>query len=367
MKKKWTRAAGALAAALCLLLVMQMLAGAAEPCSLTVHPCDPSKSEEMKDLTEPAPDGSSSLLVFDLYKVADMSRSPSFDTYDFTPAEKFRDVVVIEDDITQEGWRKIAQNAAKKIFWQDDGTLRDSLEIDPVKKDMPLGGETQCTGLEPGLYLVIPHKLGEGYKDYVAEKGGKLVTRFQGSENLYTFEPEVVALPSKGPDENGDINTANPGEWLHDVVIYLKPGINDAFGSITITKHLRSFVGSANTFVFHVKATRGGRLVYDKVVSLDFTEAGTKTLTLTDLPVGSTVTVEEIYTGASCTLVPEGCSSPEDPTVTVEDILEFVFTNDMDGPNHGYGIQNHFTYGPDEDGKLGWHLTKSEINGGGET
>ena len=365
MKKKWIRAAGVLAAALCLLLALQMLAGAAGPCSLTVYPCDPAKSEEMKDLLEPAPDGSSSLLVFDLYKVADMSRSPSFDTYDFTPAEDFPEVE-IQDDITSEGWREIAQNAAEKIFWQD-GKLRDVLEMEPVKRDMPLGGETQCTGLEPGVYLVIAHKLGEDYKDYVTEKAGSLVTQFQGSQNLYTFIPEVITLPSKEADENGVINTANPGEWLEDVTIYLKPGVNDALGSITITKNLRSFAGKANTFVFHVKATRDGKLVYDKVVSLDFTEAGTKNLTLTDLPVGSVVTVEEIYSGASCTLVPEGCSSPADPTVTLEEILEFVFTNDMDGPNQGHGIQNHFTYGPDEDGKLGWHLTKSEINGGGET
>lgn len=355
MKKKWMRASAAVAAVFCVLLVLQMLAGAAGPCSLTVRPCDPSNEEMTKELLGKG-------LVFDLYKVAGMQASQPAGSYAFTADPDFPDVKIGED-ITNAGWQQIAQSAADKIF-RKDGQILERPNLQPDVSGQEIGGKAE--GLEEGIYLIIAHEKDAKPQDYVTlNEAGKLVTRFRGEDDLYTFMPELVAVPTKEAVD-GVIRTDNPGEWIKDVTVNLKPGVNDALGSIRITKRLLSYEGSERvTFVFQVRAERDGKQVYDRVASIDFSGPGTQTIQLNDLPVGSKVTVEEIYSGASCTLKER--IDPSDPTVNVEAPIEFVFVNDFDKPNQGHGLLNRFVYVKGEGESSGhWELIRSEAEGGEE-
>ncbi len=365
MKKRWTRALGALACTLCALMVLQLLAGAAENCHLTVYPCRPATDKDVamgQDLNVMGPDGEP-LLRYDLYKVADMTRSQVADTYDFTVSPDFP--VEIPQEIENSSvWEGIAQKAAQTVFLDEAGRVKETVSIRPAAENVPIGKKKQ--DLDPGLYLLIPHKVGEAPKDYVSvQKDGKLVTRFQGEKNSYSFAPELITLPTKAPDENGQINTANPGEWIFDAEVYLKPA-PDLLGPIRITKTLLSYGSdSPVTFVYRVQAFKDGKLVYEKIISMDFDEAGTQSILIEDLPVGATVEVEEIYSGASCKFVSR--EDPEDPTVKAEYPIEFKFVNDFDNTNKGHGILNRFVFVKGEDGKPGhWELNPPEKAEGGE-
>ena len=39
----------------------------------------------------------------------------------------------------------------------------------------------------------------------------------------YTFAPELVSLPTKEANETGVISTGNPGDWIYDAHVTLKP------------------------------------------------------------------------------------------------------------------------------------------------
>ncbi len=62
---------------------------------------------------------------------------------------------------------------------------------------------------------------GADITDYIKEVTGadgekELVTIARSGEYTYTFAPSLVSLPSKEAVD-GEINTANPGDWLYDV------------------------------------------------------------------------------------------------------------------------------------------------------
>lgn len=365
MKKKWIRAALALVCVFGALLAAQMLAGAQGPCTLQVYPCDVKNTEDeamLSDLMGLGEDGAGPRLGFDLYKVAGMVPSQTMDTYDFTPTEDFPDVEIPED-ITTAGWQEIARQVAERIFWDGDGKVKEALALEPVLKDKPMGDK--LPDLEPGLYLVVAHERGKPHKEYLGTaQDGKLVTQFQGEENRYTFLPELITLPTKEAVD-GEINTANPGGWLNDVVVYLKPQVDDAKGPIRVTKKLLSYGhDSPVTFVFRVQAFKNDKMVYEKVVSMDFTQAGSQSITLEDLPVGVLVTVEEIYSGASCKFVER--IDPEDPTVHLEFPIEFTFVNDFDNTNKGHGILNRFVFVKGEGDDKGHWVLNPEAGEGGE-
>lgn len=362
MKKKWTRAVLAVACVLCALMMVQMLAGAQGPCSLTVHPYNDTtiKDEEMEaDLMGPAADGSTRL-GFDLYKVAGMVRSQTVDSYEYVPVADFPDIV-IADDITTAGWQEIAQKAAEKIFLDEKGQVRGDPGMEPALENVPMNQKKP--DLEPGLYLVVAHERDVGHGEYLdTTKDGKLVTRFKGEKKQYLFLPELITLPTKDAVD-GEVNTANPGPWKEDVAIYLKPEVDDVTGPIRIVKNLLSYGSdSPVTFVFRVQAFDGDKMVYEKVVSMDFTEAGTKSITLDGLPVGAVVTVEEIYSGANCKFVRR--VDPEEPVVQLEVPIEFTFVNDFDNTNKGHGILNRFVFVEGEDGGRGHWVVNPEAEGG---
>jgi LPXTG-motif cell wall-anchored protein len=85
--------------------------------------------------------------------------------------------------------------------------------------------------LDDGVYLVVAHDAKVKLKDKV---------------RTYSFLPSLISLPSKysvyygeGESENnpqGDVNSADPGDWNNQVTIAIKPQVKETPISTTKTK-----------------------------------------------------------------------------------------------------------------------------------
>lgn len=97
-----------------------------------------------------------------------------------------------------------------------------------------------------------------------------------------------------------------------------------------------------------------GKTVYSNVVSTTHSAAGTKKVVIEDLPEGATVTVTEIYGGASY----EATGSKEVKVQIVGgDTVSAEFTNTYDDKLvPGYGVTNHFEL--DENNDWQWSQLK---------
>lgn len=338
-RKQWLAAACALLFAV---LALGLTAVAAsqpldleKECTLTVNPC----SLDMPQGKEVAEALQNAGLVVDLYQVAQAEKEPGVDSYGFSPLEPFA-ALEIKADMKAGDWARLAQQAAK--------TVR---EANPaLTPQTAKAGE--AASVTPGLYLLVargqePQEYWDTITEKLEEENGageeeKLVTRVKAGEKLYRFLPELVAVPSKDA-VNGEINTANPGEWIYDLTVNLKPEEEQQFGQVEIIKRLLTYdTQRPATFVFRVKAELDGKVVFDEVVSLVFTGPGEKHTLVDHLPAGATVTVEEVYSGSSYTLV---SASPGSAVVDAEEAAQFTFVNDYDaGEPKGGSITNNFTF-----------------------
>ena len=125
------------------------------------------------------------------------------------------------------------------------------------------------------------------------------------------------------------------------------------FGQLRIVKGIDAYLDEWDaSFVFEVKAVRGegedAETVYSNVVSLDFSGGDLeKSVTLDRIPAGSTVTVTEVYSGASYTA---DAGTVDGLTVSAAELTEARFHNTHNDRNSGgYGANNHYEYS-EEDG-----------------
>lgn len=193
-------------------------------------------------------------------------------------------------------------------------------------------------GLMPGLYLVVPES---AYNPDCTVQ--------------YTFIPYLTALPGNEYAQAG----SGSDEWIYDTAVGLKPDAVLQAGRLNITKNLQEYnetLGPA-TFVFQVIGVDGdGNVKYEEMAAMTFDAAGSETITLEGIPAGLTVTVTEIYSGASYTV--EGSSSASVLIWSDQAVKEglsgeaaVAFTNRYSGGNRsGYGVTNHF----ESDGEGGW-------------
>ncbi|MBQ9061612.1 MAG: hypothetical protein IJ121_02105 [Eubacterium sp.] len=220
--------------------------------------------------------------------------------------------------------------------------------------------------LDPtGLYLAIAHGDLEDYKGVPAEgEVEQLFTVAESATKLYEFLPMLISVPTRDdperiedavsilgqsyPIEIGN-TAADAGDWVNDVEMTAKVGEKDRVGNLTITKNLPTYKTKEGkvipaTFVFNIKATYNGKTVYKNVDSLKFD--GTKTsdtIEIKDLPIGSVVTVKELYTGGG------------NYTLDTDNDLEILidkeettaeFTNIPGNSSHGGGsVKNSFSMG----------------------
>lgn len=248
---------------------------------------------------------------------------------------------IAEPRPTSEEWRALADAAAAIIL--------DGAEIEPAAANVAAG--TQITGLKAGLYAIIAHGEGMTPGQYVrtipAEDGTaeKTVTIANSAVFEYQFQPELVSLPTKEAPEGGQANTADATPWIYDPTVAMKPGREQRKGSLTVTKTLESYkAGEKASFVFRMTVENPYAVPaesYSKVYMLNFKEPGSKDFEVTDLPAGATVTVTELYTGATYRLK-DSDGGPK--TIAADAFIEFSFVNEYepDNPGGGYGILNHF-------------------------
>lgn len=205
-----------------------------------------------------------------------------------------------------------------------------------------------------GLYLILPSDV----EDF---------------DTKYSFEPFVVAVPN-GEKKNADDPDS---DWVYDITAVLKAEATPTFGSLKITKDLISCnttVGGADV-VFKVVGTKvfdeesQPVEVYNNLITLHFDAPGLKSYTISHLPIGTNVTVKEIYDGFSYTIRtanPKSAvvSGPDGPTAEVR------FENEYDH-HAGYStsVTNNFRAIENHDGEY-YHyqvrdsveaLTKGEV------
>lgn len=363
MKKRW----------ICLLTAVMLSAGVcmAEPvasdaapleedaggfvagkCSLIVNPEDPDKAEADRfgeDLKEAE-------VVIDLYQVAKAVKVKGYDTYSYQVNPDYG--LSIPEYPEGGDWEKLAQQAAEAAIKKGDAS--DTL----VKSGVPAGEKAD---LDAGLYLVIARGSSlTDAEDYLTEitqkeeETGDETTTYAtvaySKKNAYLFAPQLISLPTKEADADGVINTANPGDWIYDLSVNLKPEQTARFGSLEIVKTLSTYeteegIQEPVTCVFEVTGTLGEETVYSNVESITFTAAGQESAVLDRIPAGASVTVREVYSGSSYELTVPGDRST---VIAADDVVSVNFENTYTREQKkGHGIKNQFVY--DENGRWQWY------------
>lgn len=217
--------------------------------------------------------------------------------------------------------------------------------------------EAQVLAKETRADAEICIENGTGTADKL-EAGMYFVLVEKGSTECYeyNFHPYFIALP-----DNPYYHFGHQGEdrWQYDVTGTLKPEQSPRYGSLRIRKNLTSYNTSLKdvTFVFQIEGVDvEGNHVYSNVVSTTHNSAGVKEAVIENLPAGITVTVTEVYSGASYRLE----TAPEQTaTILAEQVTEVEYSNTYnDELTPGYGVTNHFDY----DEETGWQWAKWKDN-----
>lgn len=185
-------------------------------------------------------------------------------------------------------------------------------------------GKALANDLATGLYLVVA-------QEAVADSYS------------YNFTPYLISLPNNYFQISGD------DTWVYDLTgtnaIGLKPEQEPRFGALEITKELVNYqttFGERATFVFQVDVTTLQGETDSTQMVLAFDGAGSKSLTIDNIPVGANVTVTEIYSGAGYEITADS-ASVQQVTITANETAQTHFRNAHDGTlQGGYGVVNNF-------------------------
>ena len=279
-------------------------------------------------------------VVVDVYKLATATYDDRYDTYNY---ELVSDFSSLESDFiaAQEGsggWADLAENAAAIA---KDLTTKGQ----PVKTAQPI--DQPIAGLDDAIYLVLARGADQ-------ERGSSMVyTKTWG----YTFQAGLIALPNKGPNDEGTIRTDNPGPWLTEATINLKSERQPLYGSLTIYKEVTEASGAEQaTFVFHIKEV-GKDDGYENYAAITYPVQTSNTIT--HIPAGITVTVTEVYFGGRYKEFPvDGFGSGSQAYIhsdqeiaadKTKEVASVYFKNEPsdDHPGGGHGIENRFTFDGD--------------------
>ena len=256
-----------------------------------------------------------------LYQVAAVDKYAKY-----TAVEGFESLGLadLDDQITASDWE--AKSALAFQIVEDKA-------VEPAVNTTISGGMGLIDDLSVGMYLVAMDPV-------------------QSAEYQYTFSPYLISLPNHNYFQSGD------DTWQYVVEVGLKAQQSQRYGDLVIEKELKTYnetLGDA-VFVFQVEATRDtmvngvlveDMVVYSNVLTLNFKEPGKKLARVDDIPAGASVTVTEVYSGASYELI-EGkdgytvvilADGTQGAPVTVS------FVNDYDDRLIiGGGVVNHFEY-----------------------
>ena len=342
------------------------------PCTLTVSPGSVDLAEDLAQAN----------VVIDLYRVADAIPVSGVDTYDWQMTAPFQSIT-IEKGIDSDGWKSAAQSAAEIVLGK---APENETDWDPSETVAKIPAELVYSGkaanapidVKAGLYLIIAH--GSDVKNYaaVSASGSTAANAGDGSTAAaagtvtvansetyaYQFSPELISIPTKDADEAGVINTANSGNWIYDPAVTLKPSRVIRSGSLEITKTLLRYadrekttdgetrkITDPATFVFEVTIYKSDAenapVVKHDFVSIVFDGADSGTARINNLPVGSYVVVNEVYSSRVYDRDGEPEYSNEDQLIPADGNLTLgvSFEDDYNGKNPGGGsVTNRFEF-----------------------
>lgn len=244
-----------------------------------------------------------------LYKVASVDESGNYTEIGAFSKLDLSSVSADNLDAAAATWAERAAEAKK--------LLKDDTE--PTTTTLTQGRGT-ATELDTGLYLVdIPKVITTNY--------------------TYTFTPYLVSLLTK--ESNSTVG--------------LKPEQHVRYGDLVINKELvdhNATFGDEATFVFQIDIKKPDGKKETRIEELTFSAAGDDSVTITKIPAGSTVVVNEIYSGASYQLTSDRNQIDQTVKIIATDekeagkagtAVEVSFTNKHNGrTNGGYGIKNNF-------------------------
>ena len=276
-----------------------------------------------------------------LFKVADAEPEENYQAFTYEYVREFGSGSVptpeAGDPSAKQKWQEIAREAALVVEKGESGP--------PERRGDFLAPEYNVTmsGLDDGIYLaVIFSKTGsyEWEKDESGESTGSTV--ITGARAIYTFEPQLIALPSKSKD-GSESASSDSDDWQKDLTIYLKPKVEERYGSLIINKTVKDPTSDESaTFVFHIVDTETGGNKYENYAAITWPAANQTTVT--HIPVGMEVTVTEQYEGARFDA--DGSAQPVTIKADVEEgaPVSVPFTNNGNGKETGggNGIQNNF-------------------------
>ena len=269
-----------------------------------------------------------------LYKVASVDESGNYTGIGAFSKLDLSSVSADNLDAAAATWAERAAEAKK--------LLKDDTE--PTTTTLTQGRGT-ATGLDTGLYLVdTPKVITPNY--------------------TYTFTPYLVSLPTN----NYYSGNGASDDWIYDLTkeynsaVGLKPEQHVRYGDLVINKELvdhNATFGDEATFVFQIDITTLDKKKETRIEELTFSAAGKNSVTITKIPAGSEVVVNEIYSGASYQLTSDRNQINQTVKIIATDekeadkagaAVEVSFTNEHNGrTNGGYGVKNNFKL--DENGQ----------------
>ena len=276
----------------------------------------------------------SASIPVNLYKVASVDESGNYTGIGAFSKLDLSSVSADNLDAAAATWAERAETA--------QGKLTDS-EGNPVVEPKTVtlqNGRGYKDKLETGLYLVdTPKVITPNY--------------------TYTFTPYLISLPTNNYYNNDHTND----EWIYNLTgsnaVGLKTEQHVRYGNLVINKELvdhNATFGNNATFVFQIDITTLDKKTETRIEELTFNAAGSDSVTIEKIPAGSTVTVTEVYSGASYKLTSENnvtatiVANDEKEAGQAGETAVVSFTNEHDGrTNGGYGVKNNFKL--DENGQ----------------
>ena len=267
----------------------------------------------------------SASIPVNLYKVASVDESGNYTGIGAFSKLDLSSVSADNLDAAAATWAERAAEAKK--------LLKDDTE--PTTTTLTQGRGT-ATGLDTGLYLVDTPKV--------------ITTNY-----TYTFKPYLVSLPTN----NYYSGNGASDDWIYNLTgsnaVGLKPEQHVRYGDLVINKELvdhNATFGDEATFVFQIDITTLDKKKETRIEELTFSAAGKNSVTITKIPAGSEVVVNEIYSGASYQLTSDRNQINQTVKIIATDekeagkagaAVEVSFTNEHNGrTNGGYGVRNNF-------------------------
>ena len=275
--------------------------------------------------------GSSELLnavQVNLYKVASVDESGNYTATGAFSKLDFSSVSADNLDTAAATWAERAKEAQGKLTDSEGNTV-----VDPTKTVTQKNGRFYQDKLETGLYLVdTPKVITPNY--------------------TYTFTPYLISLPTNNYYNNNHTND----DWIYNLTgsnaVSLKTEQHVRYGNLVINKELvdhNATFGNNATFIFQIDIKKPDEKKETRIEELTFNAAGSDSVTIEKIPAGSTVTVTEVYSGASYKLTSQNnvtatiVANDEKEAGQAGETAVVSFTNEHDGrTNGGYGVKNNF-------------------------